>query len=967
MNLEEFKKVPFIGKWMVEKTTQSLWRPESYQKLDIEFPEAAHFGRVPEFNFKLQYDPIHDEYHIDDGEEPEKSPLSFLIAATFGSIVGIYSLRTLLLHPWKGVARKLITNQLGSSPAPIHSYGRLRKAFNSTEFFSGSEVKNHSHGVAAGHRAAVNRFVAAICVATGLDQYSFQMSKRDQSENMRGCRTYYWAKDVNAVPHFDEILPSDFITMIDVDYYMDMPDHLATHPQPHMIYTVQPECAGRVNDDYAYSFDCNGVMTWKVTGGATYKHEIWNYGRDWFTVSAKFLGIPYKTVVYDVQSRRTSPDKQLVLVSPMRVLYGLAAIFAYYMGSPLKRLNVSHSKGFNKIKVQSNVGRFVSVARVNTEVSATVLATMFDSLISTRNISPNTKLNLYQVKSLATNVMPGLDKDLYCPILTDYFNNASESIPDEIHVVDAPKLIAIAFATPEPGDKPCLEAFAKPFVPPAYVPLNNKSSSDQSIKGRVLAPRENAKEVLGEFKMTPTKQLAMAEFVKRLVPNPRVGTPYDFDEIAARQTKPGQKKDLLEAGFWCHVVRFVKTFMKREAYGKATDPRNITTFNPKMKIDYAGYMYSLMDHMKPFKFYAFGKPPKEVAERVASICSESKVVDCPDISRMDGYVNEMCRQLERAVGVRYFAPEYVDDFLRVHALAYGNKGITTHGMKYEQEFSRGSGEMGTSVWNTIINLFICYLASYLKTGNFDQSWEYLETKVLAGGDDGIIGDMTDKTLVRAARDVGFILKCPRFKRGDMGVNFLARVYGPDVWNGDPVSMCSLRRQMEKFHLVTNCNIPPVQKLFEKSLSFSYTDANTPVIGFLVTRVLDLARGFTTTNTITRYGDDWDQDKQYPNCYSDWMEVVAAEELPLTYQGALLDWIKNVDTLEELLSAPVFFEEGREFTNETCKVDVGMVIDAPTKIAESKDVSDTSNNLSDPTLLMFGSFGEQEKKAPVEGK
>jgi hypothetical protein len=747
------------------------------------------------------------------------------------------------------------------------------------------------------------------------------MSSREANDDVKGCRAYYWSKDMTVKPKFDLPNESDFVTMIDVDYYVDMPDHLARNAHPHLLYTVQPETAGRMKDDYSYSFMPNGELVWKVRGGATYQHLIWNYATDWCTATTFFWGIPTKTVTYDVVSRMTSSDKQLVMLTPMKVTYGLSAILAYWMGKPLQRLSPV-SKGFAKVKVTSKTGKTVSVARVGAEFSCTIPASSFESLLSTRNVSPKNILNIYQVKS-AISSHP--DKDLVAPILTDFFNHGVDFDVDELSVVEVPKLTLMAYSAPDPSDKPLMVPFANAFVPPAFVPVNNKSSSEQSILGRVLIPQQQAAAILKDFKMTPTKQRTVAEFVSRLLTSPHTGVPYDYDSVAERQTKPGQKRDLEAAGFLANVSKILKTFMKREGYGKPTDPRNISTFNPKDKLDYAHFIYPLMDELKKMSCYAFGRSPKDIADKVASISALSNKVCCPDISRMDGFVNALSRALELAVGRRFFAPEYKEKFSECHARTYGNVGITTHGERYEQGESRGSGEMGTSLWNTIINLFILFNAKYTECRDYDASWTWLMEKVLAGGDDSIAGDIEDRFLILSARDCGFILKCPTYMRGDSGVNFLARIYGPDVWNGDPNSVCSLRRQLEKFHLTVHATITPQQKLFEKSVSFHLTDANTPVIGPLVNKVLSLTPGYQTTGTVTRFGDDWSADLQYPNAKADWMNEVAKEELPLLQLESLVQWIDEVKTLDELLNAPCFFEEGREFTFDEWDPEPGIIV------------------------------------------
>jgi hypothetical protein len=829
------------------------------------------------------------------------------------------------LVPWRGSVRRLLTRVLGSAPEPQHSYAVLRKVFNSVEFFEQTGIKRHSHGVAAAHRASVNRFVSSVVTQSGMTQYSFQMSRRDQKEGIKGSREYYWAKDITVEPQDDAMALNDFVSMIDVDYYVDMVEHLSRNPQPHLLYTVQPETAGRICDDFAYCFDHNNTMHFTVSGGAKYIHPVWNYGTDWFTVSAYCFGIPYKTVVYDVTARRTSPDKQVVLLTPMRTTYGLSAILAWWMGKPLNRLTPSTSNGFVKVKVNHGGRKHVSVARVMSETSATVTQQVYDTLVSTKNISPKEHLNLYQVKSV-------LEKDEECdkaisgPILTDFLNHALDVSVEEVQVTPIPPIVAFAFTFPDPSDKPVLEAFGAPFVPPAFVPVNNKSSSDQSIKGRVIFPRECAEKILGGNKMTETKQKAMDEFLERMVPKPNQHIPMDFEQISERMDKPSQRQGLEQAGFVGAYKWIVTTFMKAEAYGKPTDPRNITQFEPRTKTDYAMYMYPIMDYLKTLPFYAFGKPPLEVAKRVAQIATRAKNNGlAPDISRMDGYVNEILRRLERAFGLRFFKHEFADAFVSAHTKAYGNTGITTHGTRYDQGFSRGSGEMGTSAWNTIENLFMLYYAKYLETRDFDSAWKWLCECVIAGGDDGFVVDLPAATLITAARNVGFIVKVPEFKRGECGVNFLARVYGPDVWNGDPNSMCSLRRQMEKLHLTSRVPLEAKQKLFEKCTSFSFTDHNTPVIGDIVRKTLELAVGYVNTGTITRYGDDWDREFQYPNLYASWMDEVAAEELPLVNIGALVEWVKSVDKLEHLLAPPPFYEEGREFTYDEWDPEPGLLI------------------------------------------
>lgn len=120
-------------------------------------------------------------------------------------------------------------------------------------------------------------------------------------------------------------------------------------------------------------------------------------------------------------------------------------------------------------------------------------------------------------------------------------------------------------------------------------------------------------------------------------------------------------------------------------------------------------------------------------------------------------------------------------------------------------------------------------------------------------------------------------------RGEMGVTFLSRMYGPQVWEGDPNSCCDLPRQMVKFH--TCVNLPPgitaEEKLLEKARAFYLTDKNTPVIGELVSKIVDLhgpIQMTDRTSLLRRWGSELDQTCQYPNVDCGWMEDYSYQSL-----------------------------------------------------------------------------------------
>ncbi len=878
-----------------------------------------------------------------------------------GLMFALTTFRLFMKMERTGVFRRFLTYHL--SETRIKSmYTRLRDAFREVEYFPVNADPAHSHGVVAASRAAANNLMSAIVSRVGLNKYIYQMSVHDQKKDNRGLRSYFWSSDLKFEPQFDKIDRHDVIIMTDVDYYVDMNEELCYNNLPHLLYTVTPTSAGYHGTNYSYHFNDDQTITWSVSGGAEYTHELWCYSTDTVVATQKFCGIPYKAVLYDVQQRSTEADKSVIGLFPISTHYGLSAIWTYFKGNPLVRFTMCKDK-FAKVVVRTKEDKLVSVARVGSQTSATVPLSTFESLISTRMISPKGQLSLYQVKA---HLQDSKDKDVMAPILMHYLNTTEFDVKPVDHI-ETPTMVAYSFAVPDPTDKPVMTSFMNPLITPGFVPLKNADCSDQSIRGRVLEPREKAKEVLGEFKMTNHKLQCLEFFMNHLVPLDKrhKAVAYDFLEVQSRQVKPGQLRDLQTSGYYSNYSGIIKTFMKAEVYGKPTDPRNISTFDSNMKIPYAAYIYPVMDMLKNYPFYAFGNSPREVAARVSEICANSKMVVCQDVTRMDGYVNEFCRQIEAMLLTHMYPVEQHAEILELHAASYNNAAVTSFGTWYDQEFSRGSGEMGTSAFNTILTLFMMFLAYVYDGYTMDEAWIRLKLYCVAGGDDGVAGDVSVNSVIRSGRDVGFIVKAPFYERGETGVNFLARIYGPEVWHGDPNSMCSLRRQLEKFHMTQDLPISPEQKLYEKAFSFWLTDENTPVIGVYVNKVLELANNFKHTGSIVRFWDQYPKDEQYINIYEDWMDQVMVMELE-TESFDVAGFYREVESakaLSDLLNIHTHYMEGREFTYPGFSPEPGRLI-ATTYSVYGKSKPDLPKARK-AKKVKFGSFKEEHVLETVD--
>jgi hypothetical protein len=183
---------------------------------------------------------------------------------------------------------------------------------------------------------------------------------------------------------------------------------------------------------------------------------------------------------------------------------------------------------------------------------------------------------------------------------------------------------------------------------------------------------------------------------------------------------------------------------------------------------------------------------------------------------------------------------------------------------------------------------------------------------LYGGDDGITADLSTPEYIAAAKMCGLKLDVATVQRGELGVTFLSRMYGPEVWFGDPSSTCDLPRQLVKIHTTVRLpeSVTPQRKLLEKCRSYVLTDANTPVIGPFAQKVVDLHGAIELDlrqdiQPMVKWGSDLDLTLQYPNGPKDWMMEYARQALePFHFDwGKFNAWLSGVRRLDDMLSPP----------------------------------------------------------------
>jgi hypothetical protein len=250
--------------------------------------------------------------------------------------------------------------------------------------------------------------------------------------------------------------------------------------------------------------------------------------------------------------------------------------------------------------------------------------------------------------------------------------------------------------------------------------------------------------------------------------------------------------------------------------------------------------------------------------------------------------------------------------------------------------------------------FFTALAAWLKLG-------------LYGGDDGLSAGLNARQADKAAKSVGQKLELETITRGNIGVSFLSRRYGPDVWFGDTNNCCSIKRQLSKFHLTVHLpgNVTAITKLREKAFAFSLTDSNTPIIGPFVRKVLSLYPMSSSEfkNNINQWNVVTDASRQYENTEADWMNDLFNDEIPDFDHARFNAWLNSADGNTIFLPPPLAPSSDPDPKVGKVVVDHDLIV---THVIPHEDVEDSPKQLSIITSnkLPLHTSGRKPKPARV---
>jgi hypothetical protein len=797
-------------------------------------------------------------------------------------------------------------------PQPRLRTCTLRSLFARSIRVANKSAANHTHADSARVRNDGASFMDVFAAQTGLPAYFLQKSAADDRHGRVGCRTFHWGKDLSAA--YAPMIPPEraILCAVDVDMYLDMPKLLTDYFQPVLLSTFSPSSVAYSGPEYSFTFHSNDEVEYLVTGGASYRHMVWNYGSDVvMAVSRTWWGM-HRYHVYNVDKRQTDEHHQLVLLSPIRRVNSWLIPLGGWLGSSrLRRLRVAEpidDMVYTRLTVSPPGGLMRSTGIAGGFAHATIPAKHDDTIASLARVGDNHRLTPATIKQVLDNPSQEV-----ATILTEYHRHKTGKTSDVVYPV-AESVFRYQHDPKEydPSAKPSMIPFMAPFVPAAYAPDRCKNNDRAAINGRVLEVKPPE-----DMAISPRMLVYMKEFAAKLVPEDQVGKghPVDLTTVRDRQARPAQRMILDRAGdVAASVVDCpIQSFQKSEVYDKPADPRIISTIPGVSKLNYSRYVYAFSTLMRLTDWYAFALSPLKVATRVMEVCAKASTVVLTDLSRFDGRVSKVLRLLESTVMLRYFHPVYHRELTELMSSQKNQRAVTTFGIKYNTGDSRASGSAETADFNSFDNAFMAFATLREQGRDSEEAWKTLG---IYGGDDGLTPDANPSIYVRVCAEVGQVLEIDERKRGEAGVTFLAREYGPDVWHGAMDSMCDVKRQISKLHATISLpsNVTPLRKLAEKLYAFYLTDRNTPIIG-------EIARAFVegypdlvpsqvgSLPGVAYYHALADESEQYPNrdTAAQWMEDSVRRSLPGFDRRKLREWLAAVvdsGFAEEFLSPPV---------------------------------------------------------------
>lgn len=706
--------------------------------------------------------------------------------------------------------------------------------------------------------------VLGICDHFEWTPYFFLMTRRllemrDEWHGIYGAPALYlpelsFVNDAYALAAPADHLPDSglktAIVLIDRDYYLDMTEVFMLG-LPVILYTFEPSKPCSRNDEMEYTFDNEGYLVGKVSGGREWRHQIWAYPDDMLYVARRNVLRTFKVLRYScgggryiivflpLSSTVCFQDRSLV-----RRRYNFGSALVSVRG---KKTYVGHVGGHVCFSLDSEMWE-VLVQDIRARSTVDSIPSVSTAQIELVVTSWEPDLGSHEKNAMVNFLFSALKSLDYPAIGVTLSNTAAD-----FSVRPKPKQRIQSFANLSPDGKgaPAKDTtgmlrVGDPIVSTGGAPERTPENTVGAIDQRCTKPQERAEKYVD---VHPRYYAYVEEFIRVHVGS-IVLVPCGDEVVAEHMDRPDQRRDMEAAA--CErrdVVRNVDQFPKVEAYIRPNDSRNIATEKGWVKYEMANFTYPVADQLKTKPWYAFGRPLSEVEKRVAAICKLARekgwFILKTDFNRFDGTVHGFLRFFIARLYACYY-PDHHDRVQEILTTRYDRVVKTSDGFRYNSGYSQLSGDNNTSIMGTNCNAFVSFSA--FRDLGFDPEEAYALLGVY-GGDDGLAATPNPDALITCAKELGLSLDLSVVEPPADGitvptspagyVDFLARVFSPRVWYGSPDNCCDFTRTVSKFWDVDASCRNKFERLWEKSYAMVQNDARTPILGVLAKAITNI--------------------------------------------------------------------------------------------------------------------------------
>lgn len=724
---------------------------------------------------------------------------------------------------------RLISWLLSRSARRFPSVRALRDEVRKAPMYTMDVSSLNKHGHSAAARRAADWYIMLYASRQGRGVWSLSQSALDIERGVPGERLYYDPRDLTMEMGYDPLNSRDVVKLIDVDYYVEEADIARFVSRGHTVamYTIIPESVNVSGHDYTGRFVSRDELEMMVDGGKPYRHKLWDWNRDSVSVCDAWSS----TRCY-VETKRVDKHRYVVFLIPVLSHSYLPSWLAGWwyedritrvdVGDPVRMLSLTNPP---RVSIGAPDGGVLAVD---------VPRAVFDELKAIKAVN-----GAPLVPGSVERILVARKVDTTGVALVTLAVNDGRSLPikPDTNAVSGRHYQCVWAERPYDEGKQKGRFFTKPLIDGAFSAQVSKSNDIACIHGRVEKMRNEIPRAQTDPELHAQYLAYMDEFLEMLIPEPGLGVPVDMSVVNEKQSRRSQRVSLANEETLAvpPLEKDLEAFQKAESYPKLAWPRNITNVDANHRVNYSRFIYAATEQVKKTaSWYAFGLRPEQVAEKVRLLAMLAPILLEGDFSKWDGTLPHLLRLLERKFGMRFFSPEYVDEFVRLHERLVCRAGRTEKGVRYWTGSSRLSGGADTSLFNTVLDGFLVYCAKRLEGRSPEEAWANLG---IFGGDDNL-SDAKKECLELVCADLGLTIKIIVREAGS-AVGFLGR-YWTNPWEHEG-SCFDVYRALSKFHY-THKNDPTETRamiLWRKAVCLWVTDSQTPVLGCLARNILRL--------------------------------------------------------------------------------------------------------------------------------